>query len=173
MISNRRLARAALATGFAWLCITACGGSDDSARSAAPATAGAAPSPAPELEKGKPIRYSGETPEGTTFTAQLGGDVTLPANLPDTLPLYPNGVPYSALEADDTALITIDSEDDPAEIYEFYLRKLPVSGWTIQNELNLGAQRIVTAVNGDRKVVLQIDRTERGARIAIAVSPAG
>lgn len=176
MISKRRVAIAGLAAGFFGVSIIGCGGSDDAAQPAAPATTATAPAPPaarPRPEPGKEIRYSGETPKGTKFTAQLGGIVELPANLPEDLPLYPNAVPYSAMEAADTALVTIDSEDGAAEIYEFYLRKLPVSGWTIQNELNLGAQRVVTAVKDNRKVVFQIDKTERGTRIAIAVSPEG
>jgi len=173
MISIQRWATTTIAVGFALISVTACGSREDADGSAAPASAPiAATAPAAAIESPE-IRYSGETADGTSFTAQLGGEVTLPDNLPDNLPLYPNGVPYSAMQAADTALVTLDSEDQPAEIYDFYSRELPASGWTIQSELNLGAQRVVTAVDGKRKVVLQIEQTERGARVAIAVSPSG
>jgi hypothetical protein len=176
MISIQRWAIAAGAIGFTALCFGACGGKEDApeqsaldkARSALP------PEQRSNIEVGESgeIRYDGQTESGEEFTAQIGGEVTLPGIFPEDLPLYPNAVPFSAMETGGgSAFVNLDSASRAPDVYEFYKEKLPASGWTIENEVNLGGQRVLTAVKGDRKAVVQIESTEKGARIGFMLGP--
>jgi hypothetical protein len=184
MISIRRWAPAAGVTVLAAFFLFACGGQEEPPEGAATQpgmenarTAPPPPKPQPTVtpgEAGDEVRYSGETASGETYAAQLGGDVELPANFPEDLPLYPNSVPFAAMETGGgTAIVALDANAKAPEVYEYYKQNLPSSGWIIENEMNIGAARMLTTVKGDRKAVLQIESTEKGARVSVSVAPAG
>ena len=87
--------------------------------------------------------------------------------------MYPNAVPFSAMETGDgTAIVSLDSKAAPVTVYEFYKEQLPASGWTLDSELNVGGGRILTALKGDQKAVIHIEATEEGTRIGFVLSPA-
>jgi hypothetical protein len=175
MISIQRWAIAVGAIGFTALCFGACGGEEEAPEQAAleKALDALPPEQRPKVERGESgeIRYEGQTKTGEKFVAQLGGNVMLPANFPEDLPLYPNAVPFSAMETGGTTILSLDSDKQAPEVYGFYKEQLPASGWTIENELNVGGQRVLTAIKGDRKAVVQIESTEKGARVGFVVSP--
>jgi hypothetical protein len=176
MISIQRWAIAVGVIGFIALCFGACGGKEDEPGQSAVDRALAAlpPEQQPKIEHGESgeIRYEGQTPTGEKYVAQLGGNVTLPSNFPEDLPLYPDAVPFSAMETGGgTTILSLDTDKQAPEVYGFYKEKLPASGWTIENELNVGGQRVLTAIKGDRKAVIQIESTEKGARIGFMLGP--
>ena len=70
-----------------------------------------------------------------------------------------------------TTILSLDTDKQAREVYGFYKMKLPPSGWTIENELNVGGQRVLTAIKDGRKAVIQIERTEKGARISFLLDP--
>lgn len=119
------------------------------------------------------VRYSGKTVDGEDFFAQLGGDVVVPESVTVQIPIYPGAVPFSVMEAGSNVMVTLDSTDGAAKIYDFYTQQLPAAGWNVEDDLNVAGQRVVTAVRNGRKIVLQIDGTKDGSRIAIAVTDAG
>jgi hypothetical protein len=176
MISIQRWAIALGATGLTALCFGACGGEEDASEQSAldKALSALPPEQRPKIERGESgeIRYEGQTQSGEKYVAQLGGNVTLPANFPGDLPLYPDAVPFSAMETGGgTTIVSLDSDKQAPEVYGFYKEQLPASGWAIENELNVGGQRVLTAVKGDRKVVVQIESTKKGARIGYQLGP--
>jgi hypothetical protein len=180
MVSIHRWAIAAGITGFATCLLTACGGQEESSKDAARqraverARAALTPEPPLEIERGEKgeIRYSGETRAGESFEAQLGGDVVLPKSFPQDIPVYPNAVPFSAMEiGGGTSIVSLDSDAKPSEVYEFYKEKLAASGWKLENELTVGGGRVLTAVKGDRKAVLNIEGTEDGTRFGFMLGP--
>jgi hypothetical protein len=183
-----------LVTGFicgAAFWLTACGGGDDATPEATPEATPAEPAPAPaassrtdaarekalaelgpehrgdfEGSKDGEIRYSGETEDGAPFTAQLGGDVVVPEGFFDEIPSYPEGVPFSMMEAGDgMSMVTLDSKDDASNIYEFYKAHLDESGWVLENDLTVAGGRIMRAIRGDRRAVLHIQGIDGGTRI--------
>jgi hypothetical protein len=86
--------------------------------------------------------------------------------------MYPNAVPFSAMETGGgTTFLSLDADAQPPDVYEFYKEKLPASGWTIESELNVAGQRVLTVIKGDRKAVVQIESTEKGTRIAFMLGP--
>ena len=182
MISIQRWAIAAGAVGLTVL-LAACGGKEEVPGNADEAPSKAAlekarselpPEQQPKIERGESgeIRYEGQTESGEKFAAQLGGDVTLPANFPKDLPLYPDAVPFAAMETGGgTTIVSLDSDKRAPEVYRFYKEQLPASGWKIENEVNVGGQRVLTTIKGDRKAVVQIESTEKGARIGFMLGP--
>jgi hypothetical protein len=178
-----------LTLGLLVLFTSACGGKDEPAatreKPEVPATAPQVEEPAtppqveePEVatsETGEPreIRYSGETPAGEKFMAQIGGEVSLPSALPSDLPLYPNAVPYSAMELSNTAIVSFESWDPASKVYGFYSENLPSAGWNIDNEVNMGGQRVIKATKGGQEAEVRIESTEDGARISFLIQPAG
>jgi hypothetical protein len=188
MISLRR---STIAAGMAWiaaLLLTACGSGDESVQEAAPggqvqdeldaamekAMADVPADQRPTIERGDDgeIRYTGKTESGESFAAQLGGDVVLPEGFAEAIPLYPDSVPFSAMETGGgTAMVTVNSEDTEATIYKYYQEKLPAAGWEIENEVNVGGGRILNAVKGDQRAVVHIQDVGDGSRIGFMVGP--
>lgn len=178
MISIQRRAMAAAAIGLAALLLAACGGREEEPKQSAvdKALAALPPEQRPKIEQREDgaIRYEGQTQAGEKFVAQLGGHVTMPPSFPSDLPLYPGAVPFSAMETGSgTTIVGLDSADQAPQVYGFYEDRLPASGWTIENELNLLDKRVLTATKGDVKAVIQIESVAKGARIAFTLSPRG
>jgi hypothetical protein len=175
MISIQRWAIAIGAIGLTALCFAACGGREETPEQSAREKALDAlpPEQRPEIERGESgeIRYEGETETGEKFMAQLGGAVTFPPNFPGDIPLFPDAVPFSALESDDGfTIVGWNSDKQAPEVYEFYKEQLSASGWTIEQDLNVGGQRVLTVVKGERKAVLDIESTEKGARFGFVLT---
>lgn len=175
MISIQRWAVAMGAIVLTALCFAACGGKEETPAQSAREKALDAipPEQRPQIETGEEggIRYEGKTEEGEKFLAQLGGAVTLPKSFPKDIPLFPDSVLSSSLDSDDGPIIVgADSDKQPPEIYAFYKEQLPAAGWRIENDVNVGGQRVLSAVKGDRKAVIDIEGTETGARFGFVVS---
>jgi hypothetical protein len=178
MISIERCAIALGVTALAALCLAACGRKEETPKpsSMEEAMAGLPPEQRPKIERGEngAIRYEGQTEKGETYVAQMGGKVSMPASFPADLPLYPGAVPYSAMETSGgNTIIGLDTPDGAPEIYGFYEDRLPASGWKIDSELNVGGKRVLTAIKGKLKAVIQIEGTDKGTRIAFMLSPVG
>jgi hypothetical protein len=178
MVSIQRRAIVAGVSILAAFFLVACGGGEEPPPKQAVTRKGpeTPPDPRPRIERGDDgeIRYSGETNTGESFKAQLGGEVELPAAFPKDIPIFPDAVLFSAMETGGgTAIVSLDSEAQPPAIYDFYKQKLEGAAWRIENEAKLGGGRVVTATKGDRKVVLNIERTEKGSRFGFMVGPAG
>ena len=182
MTSFERWAITAVVTCLATCLVAGCGGQEEPADSAAGAEKlpmdraleQLPPGEVPVIERDEDgaIRYSGKTEAGESFNAQIGGNVAIPDAFPDDLPLYPNAVPFSAMETGaGTAIVSVDSQATPVTVYEFYKEQLPASGWAVDSELNVGGGRIITGIKGDRKAVIHIESTENGTRIGFALGP--
>jgi hypothetical protein len=174
MMSIQRWAISLIAIAFIAPCFGACGGKEDAQTAVDKALSALPPEQRPKVERGESgeIRYEGQTRTGEKYVAQLGGKVAVPSNFPDDLPLYPDAVPFSAMETGGgTAILSLDTDKQAPVVYGFYKEQLPASGWEIESELNVGGQRVLTATKGDRKAVIQIESTTRGARIGFLLGP--
>jgi len=181
MTSLERWAITAVVTCMATCLLAACGGQEEPTESTLAektplekAMEQLPPDQMPVIERGEDgaIRNSGKTETGEFFKAQLGGDVAMPETFPDDLPVYPNAVPFSAMETGGgTAIVSLESEAAPVAIYEFYKEQLPASGWTLEGELNIGEDRVLSGIKAGRKVVIHIEVTEDGTRIGFVLSP--
>jgi hypothetical protein len=177
MVSIQHWAITAGVAVLAAFFLVACGGEETPPKETATRKGPAPPpDPRPQIERGEDgeIRYTGETSTGESFRAQLGGDVELPEVFPKDIPIFPNAVLFSAMETGGgTAIVSLDSETPPPAIYDFYKQKLEGAGWRIENDVNLGGGQVLTVIQGDRKVVLNIEPTETGSRFGFMVGPAG
>jgi hypothetical protein len=176
MMSIERCAIALGVTALAALCLVACGRKEETPKRSTMEEAAQALPPEQQLtvehDANGEVRYKGQTLTGEKYVGQMGGHVTIPASFPADFPLYPGGVPFAAMEIDDgTTILTLDAPDRAPEVYGFYEDHLPASGWRIDSELNVGGKRVLTAIKGKLKAEIQIEGTEKGARILFQLNP--
>jgi hypothetical protein len=174
MFEFRNWTVAAMAIGLAFS-VAACGGDDEEEQKSDPVkstTAPVKPGVPLNLEPGEQgeIRYSGETEAGDTFKAQLGGDVTLPDEFGGDLPAYPGAVAQSAMETTGgTAIAALESDASASEIVDFYRDQLSSNGWKVEGVSDLGRGRLLTATKGDRRVMVNTEDMDKGARITLTI----
>jgi hypothetical protein len=135
------------------LALAACGrggnGADRQANQAAP------PAPAP-------ANITIATPEGTA-EIRTGAGAALPAGLP----AYPGAQPNAAVEVSGGApqnqggIYGFRTSDPPAQVIAFYAEAARRGGYTIANELNMGATATLTAQKGPGEAV-NITATQAG-----------
>lgn len=169
MVKFQSWAAAALVVGFA-IIIAACGGDD--ANTPKPATRPSKPEPPLTVEpsgEGE-IRYSGETESGDAFKAQIGGAVSLPVDFGSDLPAYPGAVTQSAIETTGgTAIAALESDADADDIIDFYRDHLDGKGWSIEGVDDLGRGQLLTATKGERRVMVNVESMDQGARFTMSV----
>jgi len=174
MVEFRNWVTAAMAIGLA-LSVAACGGDGEEATELEQPKAPAIPvvreaplrvDPAGEGE----IRYSGETESGDTFKAQIGGDVTLPAEFGSDLPAFPDAVAQSAIETTGgTAIAAFESDADADDIVDFYREQLSAQGWSVEGVSDLGRGSLVTATKDGRRVMVNVEGMDEGSRFMLSV----
>lgn len=117
------------------------------------------------------FRMRGQTEGGESFGVEFGGDVEAP-ELPDDVPLYPGVTPKGHLAASGKGTIaTFETGDATGDVHAFYRRVLPRHGWELETSANLGDQRVVSAVKGERRVSVAI--TGRGGESQVTLSVTG
>jgi len=183
MTSLRRRAIAAGVTRLATCFLAACGDREEPSEPAAEAEPSAIEKAASQLPpEGRVevehnddggIRYSGETEEGERYIAQLGGEVVVPKAFAEDLPLYPDSVPFSAMESgEDYSIIGLNTDAPASVVYEFYKEQLSAFGWSLDRDLNVGGGRVLMGFKDDRKAVIHIETTQEGTRISFVLGPA-
>jgi hypothetical protein len=119
--------------------------------------------------------------EGTVFKVETGGEagvqaefgerVKLPANFPRDIPIYPGATPQGAVSRPDEGMVVnLRSQDSPEEVYDFYATELEAEGWKLLADMNLGAQRMLTAEKGQGEVAMTIMGEEGGTVVVIALT---
>jgi hypothetical protein len=178
MAKVERWTLAALVAGIA-LMVAACGGEEPKGPSpekiAAAQKGGATPSPAaePPPNADREIRYDGKTETGESFSAQIGGDVELPASFGSDVPGFPGATATSAMETvGGTAIAALDTEADQDDIVDFYREQLGSKGWEIVDENEIGRGTFLTATKDDRRLVVNTEGRDKGSRITLSIGPA-
>jgi hypothetical protein len=113
-----------------------------------------------------------ETEGEKGIQAEIGEQVKLPADFPRDVPVYPGAVAQAAFaRSAEGMLVSFRSSDSKEEVFEFYASELESSGWEIEGEMEVGGQRMLTAVKQDRQAVLTIMGDETGVGVTIALAP--
>jgi hypothetical protein len=112
-----------------------------------------------------------ETEGGRGFQAELGERVKLPADFPRDIPVYPGATPQMAIARPREGMVlNLRSQDSRQEVYEFYASELASEGWEIGTEMDLGGQRMLTAVKGERRALLTIAGDGNDTVVTIALT---
>jgi len=131
--------------------------------------AAAAPSQAEVDEKIAAIpesRYIKDLPEGV--------EAAIPENLPKDLPVYPGSAPAQGkgveLEGKPMAAVQLLTIDSPDEVYAYYVEKLEVEGWTIEDRPEMSGKNALAASKGECKATLLVAPAEEGGSDIFLVS---
>jgi hypothetical protein len=112
-----------------------------------------------------------ETAGGEGLQAEVGERVKLPANFPRDIPIYPGATPQGAFaRPEEGMVVNLRSQDSVDEAYEFYALELEAEDWEISSEMNLGGQRMLTAVKGERQAMITVTGDKEGTVVVIALT---
>ncbi|MBW2665328.1 MAG: hypothetical protein JRE13_03480 [Deltaproteobacteria bacterium] len=175
MVKFQHWAATALVIGFTFV-VAACGGDDDEKapklEEPKPAALPSKPEPPLTVEPSSEgeIRYSGETASGGAFTAQMGGDVSLPSNFGSDLPSYPGAVVQSAIETTGgMSVAALESDASASDIIDFYRDQLSSNGWSVEAVNDLGRAKLLAATKGERRVMINAENMDQGTRFTLSV----
>ena len=111
-------------------------------------------------------RYVKDLPEGV--------EAAIPDNLPKDLPIYPGSAPAQGkgaeLEGKPLAAVQLLTVDSPDEVYGYYVDKLAVEGWVIEDRPELSGKNALAATKGGCKATLLVAPAEEGGSDIFMVS---
>jgi hypothetical protein len=91
------------------------------------------------------------------------GANSLPRDLPADVPSYPGAsVVGSSRAPEQGVLITFQSKDTPAQVFEFYRQRLADQGWSVEGEMSSADQQMLIAGKRDRKASVLVSASEAG-----------
>jgi hypothetical protein len=100
---------------------------------------------------------------------QVGENVTLPANFPQSMPMYPGGKLQSAVDAKEAQSITYFVKGaDMKTVAYWYRKELPKNGWT--NELDKMDGGFIPVKNGYLSGVIAIVTKDDTTSVTINIS---
>ncbi|MDH3214021.1 MAG: hypothetical protein OEM05_16200, partial [Myxococcales bacterium] len=125
-----------------------------------------------------------ETDEGTvtvdrddqtvTFSAgdeiiemKTGERVELPKDFPKDVPVYPSATILTSMTSPEGIMVASRSTADAAEVVAFYKKTLVGEGWTVEGEMNMGPQHIISFAKGDRQVTVTAASDEGETQISL------
>jgi len=176
MAKVERWTLAALVAGIA-LMVAACGGEEPKGPSPGKIEAaqkgGATPPPGeePPPNADREIRYEGKTQMGESFSAQMGGDVELPASFGSDVPDFPGATATSAMETvGGTAIAALDSEADQDDIVDFYRARLIVMVHEV--DIQNGSFRVIARSAMPSPAENRLFTTPGAAQLSVTVDSA-
>ena len=110
--------------------------------------------------------------DGAQVQAQFGGEVRLPGGFPEDVPVFPNATLTSSVSSPAIGtMLTYQVEESPEEVHAFYRRELLDDGWTIESEMNIGGQFMVSFDKERRKASVAITRdASKGTKITLTIA---
>lgn len=129
-----------------------------------------------------------ETDEGTvtvdrddgtvTFSADDGSEVevrsgkgaALPANFPEDVPVYPDATILASATSPDGIMVSCQSAADPKDVIAFYKEQVGGGGWTVDAEMNVGPQHIMSFAKGDRQLTVTVTGDPGRTQISLMAS---
>jgi hypothetical protein len=112
--------------------------------------------------------------ETVTFSAgdekvevKAGKNVELPKDFPADVPVYPGATILTSMTTPDGVMVSTQSTADATKVVDFYKQKLTGDGWTVEGEMNMGPQRIISFAKGDRQVTVTAASDEGQTHISL------
>jgi hypothetical protein len=115
--------------------------------------------------------------EGTLFKleagergVEIGERVKLPPDFPRDVPLYPGAEARMSLAGGEEGMVvTLTSEDEADEVFDFYRSKLESEGWSIEGEMRFGQQAMLHCAKEGRSASVTVSGSDEGSSITLAV----
>jgi hypothetical protein len=123
--------------------------------------------------EGEGVRISGEEEGVGTFSGQFGENARIPDGFPEDVPVYPDARVMGGMAAGGGGMVTLQTEDDPEEVVDFYREKLVEEGWSLGPPMELMGQRVLPFEKGDRNGAVQISREESETTILLTIGMGG
>jgi hypothetical protein len=123
--------------------------------------------------EGEGVRISGEEEGVGAFSGQFGENARIPDGFPEDVPVYPDAKVMGGMAAGGGGMVTLQSEDDPDEVVDFYREKLVEEGWSLGPPMDLMGQRVLPFEKGDRNGAVQVSREESETTILLTVGMGG
>jgi len=193
--------RTPLAIATASMLLLACGGEEtpDSPKAAMEATAVTdpaaepapqskpvpQPAPAPNKEDKSGVNWikkemdpeaetldlKGTDASGRAFHAKVGGDVEVPDDFPEDVPILPNSSPMAMMTAEGHgSFVSFKTQDSQKAVYDYYIEQLAEAGWMLEIEDSFSGQLSITSRKDVRKIVVTVGGTEGDTRVSVVVT---
>jgi hypothetical protein len=96
----------------------------------------------------------------------------LPDNFPKDIPVYsPAQVQMTqVMENGKNVMASLNTEDDPGKIMQFYKKAFSQAGWEVKGEMNMGNTSLLQGEKGERELNVTINRDQEKTVIALVMS---
>ena len=101
---------------------------------------------------------------------KTGKNVELPSDFPDDVPVYPDATLVASMATPEGMMVSSQSTADLDDVLAFYKKELASEGWTIEAEMNMGPQRMISFSKGDRSVMVTASNDEGQTQISLTAS---
>ena len=103
------------------------------------------------------------------------GKGTLPKGFPEDVPLPENGkIRLSQHRVNmDTFTLTIDTDESPRDVVQYYQRESPRRGWKVIRTTDFGPLISVEAVKDAHHLQVEVSREEKTTQVHITLAPVG
>jgi len=109
-------------------------------------------------------------PHQPTLPPASVGDVDLPENFPEDIPVFEDAEPFAVQDlAQDARTVLFRADAGRPEIFEYYRDKLKDSGWKVAQEYNGREQSFLSFKKGDTLTNIVISRDPKTGKQVIAV----
>jgi hypothetical protein len=123
--------------------------------------------------EGEGFRISGEEEEIGAISGQFGENARIPDGFPEDVPVYPDARVVGGMVAGEGGMLTLQTDDDPEEVADFYRENLAEEGWSLGPPMDLMGQRLLPIEKGDRSGAVQISRKASDTTILITIGMGG
>ena len=98
------------------------------------------------------------------------GAKTIPDNFPKDVPVYsPAQVRMTQVVDENRGVISLSTSDEIEKVTAFYKKELVEQGWTIKNEMTMGAMSLIQAEKGKRNVNLTVNKKDGETTVSLVV----
>jgi hypothetical protein len=119
---------------------------------------------------GKAMHLTATSPAGKKFQASIGGEVDVPDEFPEDVPIFPGSTPMASLSAPDGFIVTFKSTEEQQVIFDFYKSKLSAGGWEIVENAMGGNQLTIDASKDDRTVSVIVAGRTGDSRVSVIIT---
>jgi hypothetical protein len=114
-----------------------------------------------------------KTDDGETIEMSYGSK-TIPENFPKDVPVYsPSQIRMTQVVDENKSVISLTTSDDIEKVTAFYKKELTKQGWTIKNEMSMGAMSLIQGEKEKRVLNLTVNKKEGETTVSLVVGASG